>query len=49
MKPKNAEMVGHYMTRVTEAYVKEDGAWKLRAAHWSPVKGGSGTSQTTID
>jgi hypothetical protein len=49
MKPKNAEMVSHYMTRVTEVYVKEDGGWKLRVAHWSPVKGGSGTSQTTVD
>jgi len=49
MKPKGAEFVSHYMTRVTEVYVKEDGGWKMRAAHWSPVAGGSGTSQTTID
>jgi hypothetical protein len=49
MKPKGAEAVSHYMTRVTEVYVKEDGKWKLRTAHWSPVSGGSGTSQTTVD
>jgi hypothetical protein len=49
MKPKGAEAVNHYMTRVTEVYVKEDGKWKLRTAHWSPVSGGSGTSQTTVD
>jgi hypothetical protein len=49
MKPKGSEAVSHYMTRVTEVYVKEDGKWKVRAAHWSPVVGGSGTSQTTVD
>ena len=49
MHPKGAEPVAHYMTRVTEVYVKEDGKWKVRAAHWSPVAGGSGTSQTTLD
>lgn len=49
MKPKGSEAVTHYMTRVSEVYVKEDGKWKLRVAHWSPVSGGSGTSQTTVD
>ncbi|SVB05369.1 uncharacterized protein METZ01_LOCUS158223, partial [marine metagenome] len=37
MKPKNSAAVGHYLTRVTRAYVKEDGQWKVRASHWSPV------------
>ena len=46
MKPKGAPMVDHYLTRVTEVYVKEDGEWKVRAAHYSPIAGGSGTSQT---
>ena len=49
MKPKNSAAVGHYLTRVTRAYVKEDGKWKVRASHWSPVMGGSGTSQTSLD
>ncbi len=46
MKPKGSPAVSHYMTRVTEVYVKEAGGWKLRAAHWSPIQGGGGTSQT---
>ncbi len=46
MKPKGSPAVNHYLTRVTEVYVKEDGRWKIRSAHWSPVAGGSGTTQT---
>ena len=49
LKPKNSAAVGHYLTRVTRAYVKEDGQWRVRASHWSPVMGGSGTSQTSLD
>ena len=49
LKPKNSATVGHYLTRVTRAYVKEDGQWRVRASHWSPVMGGSGTSQTSLD
>ena len=41
--------VAHYMTRVTEAYVKEDGEWKVRAAHYSPIAAGSGTPDTAVD
>jgi hypothetical protein len=48
MKPKGAPRVAHYFTRVTQVYVKEDGAWKLRSSHWSPVVGGGGTSQTAL-
>lgn len=40
--------VDHYFTRATEVYVRENGEWKVRAAHWSPVAGGSGTQQTSI-
>jgi hypothetical protein len=47
MKPKGAPAVGHYLTRVTQVFVKEAGKWKIRSSHWSPVAGGSGTSQTT--
>ena len=42
------EPVEHYFTRATEVYVREGGEWKVRAAHWSPVAGGSGTQQTAI-
>ncbi len=46
MQPKGHPDVLNYRTRVTTVYVKEDGAWKQRAGHWSPLAGGSGTSQT---
>ena len=46
MKPKGSEFVAHYLTRVTQVFVKEDGKWKVRSSHWSAVAGGSGTSQT---
>lgn len=41
--------VSHYMTRVTDVYVKEDGKWKVRAAHYSPIAAGQGTQQTSVD
>ena len=41
--------VAHYMTRVTVAYAKEDGKWKQRAAHYSPIAAGQGTQQTSLD
>ena len=41
-------LVNHYFTRAMEVYVKENGEWKVRAAHWSPVVGGTGTEQTAI-
>lgn len=46
MQPKGYPSVSHYLTRVMEVYVKEDGKWKRRAAHWSPINGGSGTTQS---
>ena len=46
MTPKGSKPVGHYMTRVTQAFVKENGEWRIRASHWSPIMGGAGTSQT---
>ena len=48
-KPKGYPAVTHYLTRVTQVFVKEGGEWKLRASHWSPVSGGSGTSQAALD
>jgi len=41
--------VSHYMTRATLAYVKEEGAWKLRAAHYSPIAAGQGTELSSTD
>lgn len=46
---KGGQPVSNYLTRVMEVYVKEDGTWKVRAAHWSPVAGGSGTNQNAVD
>ena len=46
---KGGEPVNNYLTRVTEVYVKEDGKWKVRAAHWSPIQGGSGTNQNALN
>jgi hypothetical protein len=47
IKPKGAAAVGHYLTRVTQVFVKEDGMWKVRSSHWSAVTGGAGTTQTS--
>jgi len=47
LKPKGSPAVNHYLTRVTEVFVKEDGKWKTRSTHWSPVTGGGGTTQST--
>jgi len=40
--------LSNYFTRVTQVYVKEGGEWKVRAAHYSPVVGGTGTNQTSL-
>ncbi len=49
MAPKNGAAVSNYRTRATQVFVKEDGKWKVRAAHWSPIASGSGTSQTAVN
>jgi len=49
LDPKTSAAVSNYRTRVTQVFVKEGGKWKVRAAHWSPIAGGAGTSQTAID
>ena len=43
MKPTGLPAVPNYRTRVTQIFVKEEGDWKIRAAHWSPLMGGAGT------
>ena len=45
MKPKGSPAVSHYMTRVSETYIKENGKWVIKTAHYSPISSGSGTSQ----
>ena len=45
MKPKGSGSVPHYLTRVSQTYVKEDGSWVIRTGHYSPITGGSGTTQ----
>ena len=49
MAPKDSAAVSNYRTRATQVFVKEDGKWKVRAAHWSPIASGSGTSQTAVN
>ena len=49
MQPTGLPAVPNYRTRVTQVFVKEEGDWKIRAAHWSPLMGGAGTSQTVIN
>ena len=49
MDRKNGTPVGNYRTRATQVFVKEDGEWKVRAAHWSPIAGGAGINVTSID
>ena len=29
--------------------VVENGSWKIRSSHWSPMQGGSGTTQVALD
>ncbi len=41
--------VTDYMTRATQVFVNEDGEWKVRAAHFSPIVGGSGTPQRALE
>jgi len=39
----------NYLTRGTLVVVLENGEWVTRAAHWSPIRGGTGTNQTAIN
>jgi hypothetical protein len=48
MAAKGSDAVNNYLTRATQVFVKENGKWKVRAAHWSPIAGGSGTKQTVV-
>lgn len=48
LKPKGSAAVGHYLTRVTQVFVKEGGKWRIRSSHWSAMSAGSGTTQTTL-
>jgi len=46
---KGSEHNSNYLTRVMQVYVKEEGGWKIRAAHWSALTGGKGTTETAIE
>ena len=46
---KGSENNANYLTRVMQVYVKEEDGWKIRAAHWSPLTGGKGTTETAIE
>jgi hypothetical protein len=48
MQGKNESAVHGYRVRTTQVFVKEDGKWKIRAAHWSPIAGGQGTSSVSV-
>jgi hypothetical protein len=48
MTPRGASAVNNYLVRVTQVLVKEAEGWKIRSAHYSPIMGGSGTSQTGV-
>lgn len=48
MQGKGEAAVHGYRTRATQVFVKEDGKWKIRAAHWSPIAGGKGTSSVAV-
>ena len=46
---KQSENNPKYLTRVMQVYVKEESGWKIRAAHWSPLTGGKGTTETAAN
>ena len=48
MQGKDESAVHGYRVRVTQVFVNEDGDWKVRAAHWSPIAGGKGTASVSI-
>jgi hypothetical protein len=39
-------VASNYLTRVSQAFVKEDGLWKVRSSHYSRIIGGEGTTLT---
>jgi len=49
LQPKGGALVGRYLTRVTQAFVKEEGRWRIRSSHWSPLTGGAGTNQVSVE
>ena len=48
VQQKSSVNNANYLTRVMQVYLKEDSGWKIRAAHWSPLVGGNGTTETAI-
>tara|TARA_B110000908_G_C9924056_1_gene300959 strand:+ start:176 stop:325 length:150 start_codon:yes stop_codon:yes gene_type:complete len=48
MQPTGLPAVPNYRAKLMQVFVKEGGDWKIRTAHWSPLMGGAGTSQSVI-
>ena len=46
VQTEGAQPVPNYLTRGMLVMVLENGDWVTRAAHWSPIQGGTGTNQT---
>mgnify|MGYP005642414745 FL=1 len=46
---KGQALVPNKLCRVTQVFVKEGGAWKVRVTHWSPIIGGQGTTSTSVN
>ena len=40
--------IPNYLVRATLIMVREGGEWKQRAAHWSPIQGGTGTNEPAV-
>jgi len=49
LHPRGGALVGRYLTRVTQVFVKEEGRWRIRSSHWSPLTGGAGTNQVSVE
>ena len=47
MHEKGGDPVSNYRTRVTRTYVREDGRWTPRVAHYSPITAGQGTNNVS--
>ena len=47
IQEKDRDPVSNYRTRVTRTYVREDGRWISRVAHYSPITAGQGTNNVS--
>lgn len=49
LKAKGGKAVPKFLVRALEVYVRENGNWKVRSSHWSPIQGGAGVTETSTD